>query len=57
VTVKELIAQLERISVPAEVFFPNMEIATLEPVQRVSLHDKGNYGWMKPEFRYKVVLS
>jgi len=55
-TAQELIAELQKITVPAEVFFTNMEIDQLEPVHRVTVKDKGDYAWVKPEFRYAVVL-
>jgi len=55
-TVKELIKALQTIKVPAEVFFPNMEIDQLESIHEVKLQDKGDFGWVKPEYRYQVVL-
>lgn len=56
-TVKELIAELEKITVPAQVYFPNMEIDSLESINRVRVKDEGDYQWAKPEYRYKVILS
>lgn len=56
-TVEQLIKELQKIKVPAEVFFPNMEIDQLEPINNIKLKDKGNHGWAKPEYRYRVILS
>lgn len=56
-TVEELITHLQKIRVPAEVYFPNMEIDQLEPINEVVLKDNGNHGWVKPEYRYKVILK
>jgi hypothetical protein len=55
-TVKELIAELQKITVPAEVYFPNMEIDQLESIQTVRVRDKGPSTWVKPEYRYEVIL-
>lgn len=56
-TVKELIAELQKIKVPADVYFPNMEVDQLELVVSVKVKDTGDHGWIRPESRYNVILG